>query len=296
MIKALQPSLVVFFSASAIGFTAEPRIVRTPLVLKAGGTPEKQAVFDGQGMVIDLGIDVTEQDWTKQGDVWTSRGPLFDRKPIAAGQLAGMFIDEVPLSIARDPIAERAAPAEKRGYCYLAPDQLEPGQMGYADDGSFYFRWPKHKSPGSARVILPPKPGTSCVAFACSYITVRNVTAMHAANDGFNIHGRWVGIRLENVRALSNADEGISAHDDTQVDVDGAEIAWNGSTAGGVADVNRCTTSYRNCRVHDNPAGAFTFTGKSHSVRDTLIYNEPKDFSIAAGTQVVRENVEWKRD
>ncbi|MCB1093065.1 MAG: hypothetical protein KDL87_16120 [Verrucomicrobiae bacterium] len=270
-------------------------VVREPLVLKEGGTPEMPVIFDGKGMVIDLGIDVTDQAWKREGDLWTSEGPLLGRQPIMGGQLAGLFLDEVPLMIPRDLEAEKAHP-DRKGFCYVAPEALQPGQMGYLEDGSLYFRWPAGKTPSQTRLILPPAPGISGVTIACSHIVVRNVTAIHAANDGFNIHGRWKGIRLENVKAFSNADEGISAHDDVEMAVDGAEVAWNGSLAGGVADVGACVTSYRNCVVHDNLGGAFHFSGKSHRVSETVIYRQHRDFSIAAGTEVERERVEWRRE
>ena len=273
---------------------AEPTVSTTPLILREGGTPEKPAVFDGKDMVIDLGIDVTSHAWKKAGDVWTSAGKLRDREPIAGGQVAGLFIDEVPLSIPRDVEAEKRHP-ERKGYCFFPPEKLKPGQMGYAADGSLYFRWPMGKKPESARVILPPKPGTSCVTIACSHIVVKNITARHAANDGFNIHGKWVGIRLENVKAFSNADEGISAHDDVQMDVVGAEVAWNGSAAGGIADVNNCVTTYRNCFVHGNLGAAFYFSGKSHRVTDCVIERQSRDFVVRDGTTVTRERIEWRK-
>jgi hypothetical protein len=207
-----------------------------PLRLIEGGTAEKPAVFEGKGIVIDLGADVTEHPWKKEGDVWSSSEPLSGAEPMAAGQFTGLFVDEVPIIIARDGAPDRPIPYTK-GHRYPNPSALQPGQMGCTDEGLIYFRWPKDKVPGKARIFVPPKGGTSCVTIACSHIVVKNVTAMHAANDGFNIHGKWVGIRLENVRALSNANEGISAHEEVQMDVDGAEIAWNGSFDGGVADV-----------------------------------------------------------
>jgi hypothetical protein len=266
-----------------------------PLVLKQGGTPEQPAVFDGRGLVIDLGVDVSGHDWKRAGGVWTSRGPLLGRAPVPAGQVAGLFIEEIPLAIPRDLEAERRQPDRKQ-QCYLPPERLKPGQMGFAGDGSLYFRWPAGKQPGRARVLLPPKPGTSCVTIACSNIIVRNLTAMHAANDGFNIHGRWTGIRLENVKAFSNADEGISAHDDVEMEVIGAEVAWNGSSAGGIADVNRCVTSYRNLRVHDNLGAAFYFSGRAHSVTDSVIFNQDRDFVVVGETIVRRERVQWWRN
>lgn len=288
-------SLLVFLAGGVALLGAdEPRVVTTPLVIRDGGTPEKPAVFDGKGMVIDLAIDVTDHAWKKSGDVWTSNGKLLGREPIAAGQLAGLFIEEVPLAIPRDTATEKLQP-ERKEYCYFPPEKLKPGQMGYAADGSIYFRWPTGKKPEASKVLLPPKPATSCVTIACSHVIVKNITAKHAANDGFNIHGKWVGIRLENIKAFSNADEGISAHDDVQMDVIGAEVAWNGSAAGGIADVNQCVTTYRNCIVNDNLAAAFHFSGKSHRVTDCVIFNQSRDFSIAKGTEVVQERIEWRK-
>ena len=55
--------------------------------------------------------------------------------------------------------------------------------------------------------------------------------ARYVGNDGFNIHGHRRGIRLENVRAFSNADEGISAHETVEMEVVAAEGVWNGSSA-----------------------------------------------------------------
>jgi hypothetical protein len=296
LVSTLAPVMALAQDQSqAATSSAEPPVRREPLVLRNGGTPDAPAVFDGQGMIIDLGIDVTDGRWTRTGDLWTSAGPLLSREPQDAGNFPGLFLDEVPLVIPRDRAAEQLHP-ERRGRCYVAPEKLAPGQMGYAGDGSCYFRWPKGKTPGQGRLWLPPKPGVSCVTIACSHIIVKNITARHASNDGFNIHNKWVGIRLENVRAFSNGDEGISAHDDVQMDVVNAEVAWNGSTAGGIADVNRCTTTYTNCRVHDNVGAAFYFSGRQHKVSDCVIYNQRYDFRVADGTVVERERIEWRQE
>lgn len=269
-------------------------IRREPLILSKGGTPEQPVVFDGNGMIIDLGIDVTNHDWIKHGDVWTSRGAFADHPAVADTQRAALFIEEAPVIIARDREAEKKSGVANK-VIYAAPDTLKPGEMGFADDGTIYFRWPAGKKPGAARIILPPAKLLSCVSIACSHITVRNITAMHAANDGFNIHGARVGVRIENVKALSNGDEGISAHETVQMDVANAEIAWNGSSAGGVADVNECITSYANCEVHHNVGAAFFLGGKSHRVTNCVIHHQAKDFTIRAGTEVEKSGIEWRR-
>ncbi len=260
--------------------------ITTPIVLKDGGTKDNPAVFDGRGMIIDLGIDVSKHPWRKKGDLWTSQTGLLaehDQKPRIAGQTAGLFVDQIPITIPRDLAAEKRH-LDRKSRCYFAPDKLQPGQMGYADDGSLYFRWPKGV-PQTKRLYLPAKTGVNGISIACSHIIVRNVTAMHAGNDGFNIHGDRRGIRLENVRALANADEGISAHETTEMEVVRAEIAWNGSAAGGVADVNDSITSYRDCLVHDNAGAAFYFSGSSHRVHHTRIFNQSRYFAVQKETE-----------
>ena len=265
--------------------------ITTPLVLKTGGTPDKPEVFDGQGMLIDLGTRVSEHDWIMDGDLWTSQPGFlksFGQTPRIAGQTAGLFIGDIPITIPRDHEAEKGRP-DMKSKCYFLPEKLKQGEMGYAKDGSLYFRWPKGCKPGKAigadrgrfkPIILPAKNGVNCVSIACSNIIIRNLTVKYAGNDGFNIHGHRKGIRLENVRALSCADEGISAHETTEMEVLNSEIAWNGSISGGVTDVNDAVTSYRNCIVHDNAGAAFSFTGKAHRVYDSLIFNQQTAFHV----------------
>lgn len=282
------PLSLLLFSLLAATVSAQ-EVRRTPLVLTQGGTPEQPAVFDGQGLIIDLGIDITDLDWIKNGDVWQSRGPLKDHPPVEDTQRAGLFIDEVPLRIARDREAEKAAADPKKAR-YKAPDALLPGQVGWAEDGSFYLRWPAEKKPGEGRVIQPPKGLASGVVIACSYITIRNVTARHAANDGFNIHGHRLGIRLENVKAFSNGDEGISAHETVQMDVADSEIAWNGSAAGGVADVGESVTTYTNCELHHNVNAALFLDGKFHRITNCRIHHQDKDIVIRTPKTMVEQS------
>lgn len=290
--RALSPLLHLLLVCSVVSPAWAQAIRREPLILREGGTPEKPAVFDGKGMIIDLGIDVTDRDWQRDGDVWTSRGPFPSHPPTDDVQRAGLFIDEVPLRIVRD----RAREEEGGKAVFVAPAALQPGQMGFAADGSFHFRWPAGKKPGAARIILPAAKLASCVSIQCSHITVRNLTARYAGNDGFNIHGARVGIRLENVKALSNADEGISAHETVEMEVEGAEIAWNGSSAGGVADVNESVTSYKNCELHHNLGAAFFFAGKRHRIIDCVVHHQSQDVVIRGTPVVEKSGLVWRRE
>ncbi|MFC5456120.1 right-handed parallel beta-helix repeat-containing protein [Prosthecobacter fluviatilis] len=284
--------LLIFLALAFTAYAQETR--HTPLTLTQGGTPDKPAVFDGHGLIIDLGIDVTSHDWEKHGDLWTSRGPFEKHPPIDDVQRAALFIEEVPIRIVRDRAAEQKS-GEKGKVIFAAPETLQTGQMGFKADGSIYFRWPAGKTPGSAKIYLPPEGLASGVNIACSYITIKNITALHAANDGFNIHGPRVGIRLENVKAFSNGDEGISAHETVQMDVFDSEIAWNGSNAGGVADVNDCVTTYTNCEVHHNLGAGFFLEGKYHRITHCLIHHQSLDIAVRGDAVVEQHDNEWRK-
>ena len=285
----------IWILASLISTSMAQEVRRTPLVLNDSGTAEAPVVFDGRGMIIDLGIDVTAHDWQKQGDVWRSR-PEFAQSAAAADvQRAALFVDEVPLRLVRDRAAEQKS-AEPEKAIYAAPSALRPGQMGFSAEGAIYFRWPEGKDPATAKLILPPPGLASCVSFGGNYITVRNVTAIHAANDGFNIHGNRIGIRLENVKAFCNGDEGISAHETVEMDVVNAEIAWNGSSAGGVADVGDSETTYTDCEVHHNLGAAFFFDGKKHRVTDCRIHHQSQDIVTRGDTVVEQSGNVWEKE
>jgi len=288
---ALLLEVTLFLRADACA----SEVRRTPLIIKDGGTPENPAIFDGKGIVIDLGEDISAAHWEIAGDIWTLRSLPEKRVPIIAGQYAALFIDEQPISVPRNLQAEAAHP-DRKSRCYFPAEQLKPGQAGFSEEGALYFRWPEGKVPGKSRIILPPKEGVSAVSIACSHVIVRNITAKYASNDGFNIHGRWVGIVLEDIKALCNADEGISAHDTVEMTVRRAEVAWNGSAAGGIADVNQCVTSYEECVVHDNAGAAFHFSGKSHAVTRSHIYLQNKAFDVAKGTPLGTSGIRWDRE
>ncbi len=135
-----------------------------------------------------------------------------------------------------------------------------------------------------------------CVVIACSHLTVRNITAQHAANDGFNIHDRRVGIRLEDVKAFSTGDEGISAYETVQMEVSDPEIAWNGSSAGGVADVDDSVATYPSCGLHHNVNAAFFFDGKHHRVSNCPIHHQDQDIVIRDDAVVAQSGNVWRKE
>ena len=78
------------FSRAALGLrlfhsATAGELTKKPIRITQGGTAEKPAVFDGKGMVIDLGIDVTDHAWQKDDDNWTSTTAIAGPKRTTVG-------------------------------------------------------------------------------------------------------------------------------------------------------------------------------------------------------------------
>jgi hypothetical protein len=71
----IRPRVLLFCSMpllcviAAAGFVAAAEVTSKPLHWTEGGTPDAPTVFDGGGLVIDLGIDVTDHPWDRKDDL-----------------------------------------------------------------------------------------------------------------------------------------------------------------------------------------------------------------------------------
>lgn len=266
----LKPGMTLFIVPSK-----EP--YREPLILNKSGEPDRPIIVEGNNNTIDLGADISDGPWKPDGDEWILEREL-DHPKNRAGleQAAALFIDTIPI-YTQSPA--RAGP-------------LKPGQLRFDDRNFPHVLFPEGKRPGQCKIIRPKNPmGTSGVAIQASWVTVRNLTCKFAGNDGFNLHGKWKGMRLKNVKALFNGDEGISAHDQCEVEVVNAEVAYNGSIAGGIADVNESITIYRNCLIHHNRAPFHFDAAGKHEVHDSVIFANRQNLPAKPMENVTLENV-----
>lgn len=71
-----------------------------------------------------------------------------------------------------------------------------------------------------------------------------------------------------------------------------SEIAWNGYSAGGLADVNDSIPTYTNCELHHNLGTAFFFDGKNHRVTNCRIHRQSRDIVTRGGAVVEQSGKE----
>ena len=86
-------------------------------------------------MLIDLGTRVSGHDWIAD-DLWASHRVFyksFGHTPRIAGQTAGLFIGEIPITIPRDHEAKKINDMKSR---LLLFSKAQAGEMGYAKDES----------------------------------------------------------------------------------------------------------------------------------------------------------------
>lgn len=268
-VRTLKQAVAKLAPSGTLHLIARETPFRDPLHLAFGGTETDPLVVEGNGAVIDLGRDITAGPWEQDGRYWVFLG---DGRPHTRPfQASPIYIDNEPQYVPHERDTSET------------PD----GNVRVREDGRFAVLFPAGKSPSNSKVTLTSADGESGVFLnKGDHIIVKDLTVRYAGNDGFNVHGSGKGIVFRNVRALMCGDQGISSHGTVQVSVDGAEVAFCGSRAGGIADVGECVTDYQNILLHNNRVGGTHLQGAKHSVDGLVVFKNRNDNLPAPGPTV----------
>lgn len=114
----------------------------------------------------------------------------------------------------------------------------------------------------------------------CQRLIVRNLSARNFLNDGFNVHGDGRQLKFQNIHGYDCFDEGFSAHETAECEIDGGKFYGNEN---GIADVNSSETTYRNCQFYGNVNVDVLLIGKSHRLIDCEIRNTTSAAALNAG-------------
>ncbi|NNE92733.1 MAG: hypothetical protein HKN23_13885, partial [Verrucomicrobiales bacterium] len=111
------------------------------------------------------------------------------------------------------------------------PEDLKPGEWTFVknpdkeNSGAFYLKLADGKSLADEKIFVPVR--SAGVQFGGTgekfnaHLVIKNLTATHPYNDGFNIHGHCENVKFENIRAIECGDDGISAHETAEYTVEG---------------------------------------------------------------------------
>ena len=124
-------------------------------------------------------------------------------------------------------------------------------------------------------------------------ITIRNLSARHFLNDGFNVHGQTTGFHCHTIQGYDCFDEGFSAHDDCECLVQRGDF-WGNEN--GVADVNRAITMYEECLFYGNVHVDVLLVGERHVLNDCRIVNQTEARALSAGPRETRTGEPFRLD
>ncbi len=239
------------------------------------GTPEAPITVDGRNAVLCGSPSSQTADYEALGDGLFSRKLKLDSNRQTRYNL---IIDGVYQRMGRAMKSGRKVP-------FKAPAELKDGEWTYdAAAEMIYVRLPAGKIPGPDTMREPDMKQASgvMVSRACKHLVIRNITVENFWNDGFNIHGSSKDILFENIKAFYNGDDGISAHEDAEIRVDGFEARGN---ATGICHVNDAIAIHRNVKL-SGAAGIELDLSNKHNEFENLeiVSSAPRGINLNSKT------------
>ncbi len=216
------------------------------------GEPGKPITLDGHGATLEGSDPLDPAQWTETGPGHFTSAKLMPT--FNGGMLARWFF-------LFDGRMQRMGLASKgKSAALKAPDELAPGEWtfvqtsppakdhGVAIEGVFHLRLAPGQTLTDAHIAVPIRSAGVQFGAENAHLVIRNLTATHPYNDGFNIHGKCEDVVFENITAIECGDDGISAHGETQYRVDGFVSIGNST---GICDTGLAVTSYVNVFIAD---------------------------------------------
>jgi hypothetical protein len=241
-------------------------------VFDKSGEPDRPITLDGHGATLD-GCDPLNADgWVEESpglfrhdDLLPLTDAIIDRWFFLwNGQLNRMHrCSKGPSEPLKSP--EVLLPGE---WTFVKDaERTQSARKGYIH-GSFYLRLPPGQSLAEARIEVPVRSAGVLIHGQSAHWIVRNLTAVHPHNDGFNLSECRDAV-FENIRAMDCGDDGISAHGDCRYSVHGFTSMRN---ATGICDTGNSETSYRHVLIRDCIGFDLFFldTGR-YSIQDAVV-------------------------
>jgi len=147
---------------------------------------------------------------------------------------------------------KKAADLQPDEWTFIRNPALEkPGSSEIC--GTFFLKLPPGQKLAEANIAAPVRLNGVQLGGNNAHLVIKNITATHPHNDGFNIHGDCRDIRFKNIRAFECGDDGISSHESAEVYVDGLVSIGNST---GITDILSAHTSYNHvfiagCHAYD---------------------------------------------
>lgn len=216
------------------------------------GEPGKPITLDGHGATLDGSDPIDTAKWREVSPGLFANDDLM---PGLSDAVIGrwFFLFDGKMQHMGRTSKGKQAPLKK-------PEELQAGEWTFVNDpsrqkppskaiyGTFYLKLAAGKSLAKAKVFAPMRSAGVQMSGDNAHLVVKNLTATHPYNDGFNIHGDCRDVVFENIRAIECGDDGISAHETAEYRVDGFVSIGNST---GICDTVAAKTSYNRVFIAD---------------------------------------------
>lgn len=191
-----------------------------------------------------------------------------------------------------------------------SPEDLQPGEWTFVKEptrekppskqiyGTFYLKLPPDQKLAAANIFAPMRSAGVQMSGDNAHLVIRNLTATHPYNDGFNIHGDCRDCVFENIRAIECGDDGISAHETAAYRVDGFVSIGNST---GICDTVAAKTSYNRVFIADCLGyDLFFLDDGRYKLTNAVIFSSAQNPFVVTGREDKRceleiENVLFRR-
>jgi hypothetical protein len=249
------------------------------------GEPGKPITLDGHGATLEGSDPLDPKKWNEVSPGLFEAKDLLPRLDEAIIMRWFFLWDGKMNHMGRTSKGKKAA--------FKKVEALQPGEWTFVQDhardkavanqifGSFFIRIPAGQKLNQARIFAPMRSVGVGLGGANAHLVIRNITATHPYNDGFNIHGDCRDVVFENIRAIECGDDGISAHESAEYRVDGLVSIGNST---GITDTGTAKTTYRRVLLADNLAFDLYFLNAGrYAVSDAVVLSSSEHSLHVAG-------------
>ena len=243
------------------------------------GEPGQPITLDGHGCTLEGSDPLDPAQWKEVSPGLYAAENLLPRLDDA---IVGrwFFLFDGKMQLMGRTSKGRSAPFKK-------PEDLQPGEWTFAKDpsrekppskqifGTFFIKVALGRTLADSRIFVPVRSAGVQFSGDNAHLVIKNLTATHPYNDGFNIHGDCRDVVFENIRAIECGDDGISAHESAQYRVDGFVSIGNST---GICDTGTAQTSYKNIFLARNVAFDLYFLDEGrYTITNALVLSSAQN-------------------
>lgn len=266
------------------------------------GEPGRPITLDGHGATLEGSDPIKVEDWKEVSPGLFANDNLVARNDDA---IIGrwFFLWNGQMNHMGRTSKGKLTPFKK-------PEELQPGEWTFVKDpsrdrppskqiyGTFFLMLPAGQKLADANIRAPMRSAGVQMSGDNAHLVIKNLTATHPYNDGFNIHGDCRACRFENIRVIECGDDGISAHESAEYSVDGLVSIGNST---GITDTVAAHTTYNrvfiaDCLGHD----LFFLDDGRYKVTNAIVLSSSQSPFIVTGrddkrAEMVIDNVLLRR-